>query len=186
MCGLQAAMSIGGMMMSAMQQGEQQSAQDAQQRAQADAEAIQAKQRADEATYNAQIASNNAVVQRNQAQSEKTAAELHVAKAKMDAGLKEGSQRAAMGASGALLNGGTNADIQANTMLDAEMDAMMIRTSGDNKASAYEAAAKNYESQRDIDLWAGSDYGRKETPTLLTQSSPVSSKWDPLRQAASA
>lgn len=184
MCGFQAVMSVAGMMMNMAQTKAQQASQDAQLRAQEEAAAIRRTQEADEAAYNAQISQNNAAIQRNEAEGEKSAAFLEGARAKLKASQKAGSQEAAMGASGALATGGTNALIVEGTMQDAELDALMIRTSGENKASAYEAAAKNYESQRDMDLWKGSDYGRRAEPTLLTQSSPVSSRWDPLRQTA--
>ena len=162
----------------------QNEAQETQLRAQEAAAEVQRTQSMQESAYNQRISENNAQIQKNQAQGVKSKTQLEEAQIRLAAGQKAGAQRAQMGASGALLDTGTNASIEAGTQLDADLDALMVRTAGEKQAQAYEQTAANYQHQANLDQWGSTDYGRREAPTLLTESSPVSSKWDPWRAAA--
>lgn len=76
-----------------------------------------------------------------------------------------GSQRAALGASGADVNEGSALDIQADTAAMGELDALTIRTNAAREAWGYRIQAQDYRARGNI---ARADAQTRLTSTLLS------------------
>lgn len=85
--------------------------------------------------YNAQVA-------RQQAQAELERARLEEAQFRRQTRLFQGTQRAAMGASGAVVGSGSFGDIIADDAIQAELGALAIRYGGQQQARFYSQQAR--------------------------------------------
>ena len=107
----------------------------------------QAKQQSAQAKYQSAVARQNQQLAEEQASAERREGyEDMIEHRRKVAGLIS-KQRAAAGASGAVVDFGSNLDVQEDTAAEGEMDALKIYQQGLNKAYGSEIQANNYGSQ---------------------------------------
>ncbi len=107
----------------------------------------QAKQQSAQAKYQSAVAKQNQQLAEEQASAERREGyENMIDHRRKVAGLIS-KQRAAAGASGAVVDFGSNLDVQEDTAAEGEMDALKIYQQGLNKAYGSDIQANNYGSQ---------------------------------------
>lgn len=100
-----------------------------------------------QADYQAKVAKQNQELAEQQASAERMAAYEEAQATRRKAATLIGSQRAAAGASGAVVDIGSNLDLQADTAAQAEMDAINAYNRGIDSAYNSEIQAWNYGQQ---------------------------------------
>lgn len=100
---------------------------------------------------NASIAANNASIAKQNATFAGEEGEQHAGIQGQRTRQEAGSQKAGMGASGVNVNTGSNADVQAGTAMNSQLDMMNIRNNAARQAYGFDTQAVNYENQASVD-----------------------------------
>lgn len=100
-----------------------------------------------QANYQAEVARQNQALSEQQASAERMAGYEEAQATRRRAATLIGSQRAAAGASGAVVDFGSNLDLQADTAAQAEMDAINAYNKGIDSAYNSQIQAWNYGQQ---------------------------------------
>lgn len=114
---------------------------------QAKAQQAQAEYQASMAKYNAAVANENKKLAEQQASAERREGYENMIAKRQETAKLIGKQRAAAGASGAVVDFGSNLDLQSDTAAEGEIDAINLYNEGLDKAYNYEIQAWNYANQ---------------------------------------
>jgi len=117
--------------------------------------AVTAKSQVDQARYEKDVADYNAAVDRNQAVEVRNEARIQENEERQRAFELISRQRAVLASRGANIDFGTALQIQEDTALIGEINAMRIRESGEEQATALESRAELTESSGDFALKQG-------------------------------
>lgn len=103
----------------------------------------QEQQTAQVADFNAQVAAQNAQAERAFTAAEET-------RTRREARQLQGQARAAQGASGVVAGEGSFADVRADDVIEAELEALTVRAMGERRARAFESqgAAQSLQSSQ--------------------------------------
>lgn len=110
------------------------------------------------AEYNARIAENNAKLAENQASSERRQGYDEAMSIRLKGAKAVSAQRAAMGASGAVVDYGSTLDTILDTTQLSEIDAINAYNKGIDNAYNYDIEASNYRTQAQSYLSQASSY----------------------------
>lgn len=127
-----------------------------------------------ESKYNAKIAQNNALINENLAKDAENRGAVDEANHRLKVAQMKSSQRAKFGATGADVNVGSALEVQADTAMMGELDALTIRSNAAREAYGYRGNAANIKSQSSLDTMASKN---NIANTLLTGSSKVAGGW---------
>jgi hypothetical protein len=110
------------------------------------------------ARYQAQVATNNATIANQNATVATDQAGMKEQQDERNTAIKLGAQRAAMGAGGGTLDGGSNEAVQAATTQSGAMDVQNAQYAGDLQAYGLRTQSSNFTAQAGLDqMQAGND-----------------------------
>lgn len=131
--------------------------------------------------YQAAVARNNSIIAERAAKDALERGSIAEDNARKRTGLIIGSQRAALAGQGSALDEGSPLDIQGDTAVAGEMDALTIRSNAEREAYNYRAQGANFRAQEQL---ASSQAGWLGTgASLLAGASGVADRWARYRSA---
>ena len=133
------------------------------------------------ARYQAAVARNNAIVSGYNAQQALDQGDAAVTQSQMKTRSLIGAQRAALAANGVDVNSGSALDVQSDSAMLGQLDALTLRYNAQTKANAYLSQAGQYIAQGGLfDQQAGSALDASLIgmgTSLLSGASSVGDKW---------
>lgn len=137
--------------------------------------------RAQTALYRSQIASNNATIEQQNRTYALQRGEILADEQRVRTRGVLGAQRAAMGASGADLSGGSTGDVLASTAETGELDALMIMHNAAMQARDSELRGANYQREAGLEIMSARNArragSRQATASLIGTAASVSDRW---------
>lgn len=120
------------------------------------------------AEYNARIMENNAKVAEYRAQDAKARGDLAEKQFRLKLSQEKGATRAAYGASGALVDSGSSADVLQDLAEFGELDALTIRRNAAMEAYGAEREGDNFRASANLSRMSKRSAGFAAGSTLLT------------------
>lgn len=124
--------------------------------------------------YQEKVAKNNALINENLAKDAENRGAIDEANHRLKVAQMKSSQRAKFGATGADVNLGSALEVQADTAMMGELDALTIRSNAGREAYGYRGNASNIQSQSRLNSMAAKN---NQVNTLLTGTSKVAGQW---------
>lgn len=113
------------------------------------------KARKEQAYQEAEVARKNAVIAKQNAKEAREAGHREEARQRLKTSQLIGKQRAAIGANGVLVDSGSSLDVQLDTAMMGELDALTIRRNAERKAVNYERQSEGLYDQAGYSEKAG-------------------------------
>lgn len=127
-----------------------------------------------EGKYQQQVQQNNAIVSDNMAKDAENRGKIEEANHRLKVAQMKSSQRARLGASGGDLNVGTAGELQMDTAMMGELDALTIRSNYQRDAYNYREQARGHTAQAGLERSKGKNTA---TATLLSGGTQVAGQW---------
>jgi len=130
-----------------------------------------------QADAQSKIAANNAKVSENEARYAEGVAERNAQTKRRQTAQLIGTQRAAMGASGAVVDQGSYMDLTLDTAQQGELDALALVDEGDRAAWRARSNAANYTAQSNIYANSKTSPLASASGSLLSGAGQIGSNW---------
>jgi hypothetical protein len=134
-----------------------------------------------QARYQAAVARNNQIIAERQAQDALRRGDIAEDQQRQKTGLILGAQRAGMAGQGTALDEGSPLDIQGDTAMAGEMDALTIRSNAEREAWGYRAQAANFAAQERLEQNRAGFLGTGAS--LLSGGAGILDRWSTYRRA---
>lgn len=136
--------------------------------------AYQAKGQYEQGKYQAKVSKNNAIIKNQLAADALNRGRVAEDNKRMQVAQAKAMQRAQFGASGVDVNLGSASDIQADTAMIGELDALTIRNNAEREAYGFRVGASNDEAQSVLNKKKGKS---DAIGTILSSGSKAAQQW---------